>query len=437
MPEETDKNLAETLYKRGLELVVKNKTLSLLAKLYDISIQSLSTKELAEKIAQTIQTEFDFERVGIALYDPEHDTLSSLASAGSERFKEAQSAVGNSFVAESVASAAKDPFFSKAIADRAMSYQEIQSGGHVRSILAYPLIVNDQVTGIFSLALNRVINDLADYEKQSITNFVNVIAVALDRIRLYEELKKTNKDLEIANKWKESLIHAMNHQIKGYLGVARNVFAELLTPDYGRMPEQSQPLITHGFEEMGKGVEYVQGILKSLSAQNGMLTYEMKPMDLKVLISDLVSQQKEVAEKAGLSFESTIADGNYTISGDTTRLEEAFKNLITNAILYNNPNGSIAVTLSRTDQKVLFTVKDTGVGISKDDQERLFKPGGMGKDSIKHNANASGYGLAFVEPVIKEHQGKIWYETEVGKGTTFYVELSIIQPDAGGQAIAS
>lgn len=267
-----------------------------------------------------------------------------------------------------------------------------------------------------------------DYEAELRAANEEVYKHSLELARLKQALEVSNKDLEAANKWKESLIHAMNHQIKGYLGVARNVFAELLGTSYGQMPEQSKPLVTHGFEEMGKGVEYVQGILNSISAQNGMLLYEMKPVDLKALISDLVSKQKEDAEKAGLSFESTIADGDYTVSGDATKLEETFKNLIINAILYNNPNGSIAVTLSRIDQKILFVVKDTGIGISKADQERLFKPGGMGKDSIKHNTNASGYGLAFVEPVIKEHQGKIWYETEVGKGTTFFVELPVDRP---------
>lgn len=271
-----------------------------------------------------------------------------------------------------------------------------------------------------------------DYEAELRAANEEVYKHSLELVRLKQALEVANKDLEAANKWKESLIHAMNHQIKGYLGVARDIFAELLTTDYGQMPEQSKPPVTHGLEEMGKGVEYVQGILNSISAQSGMLLYDMKPVDLKSLISDLISQQKEVAEKASLSFESTIADGDYTISGDATKLEEMFKNLITNAILYNNPHGSITVTLSRTDQKVLFVVKDTGVGISKDDQERLFKPGGMGKDSIRHNANASGYGLAFVEPVIKEHQGKIWYETEVGKGTTFFVELPVSQSGTGG-----
>lgn len=242
------------------------------------------------------------------------------------------------------------------------------------------------------------------------------------------ELVRLKQALEIANKGQENLIHVMNHQIKGYLATARNIFAELSqSDDYGQMPEQSKPLLAKGFEEMGEGVEYIQAILKGASAHSGTLPYDMKKIDLKALVADLASKQKEIAEKAGLSFESNIADGDYAMTGDPSMLEEAFKNLITNAIKYNNPNGSVVVTLSRADGKILFEVKDTGKGISKDDEKNLFKPGGVGKDSIKYNVESSGFGLAFVKPVVEKHQGKVWYETEVGKGTTFFVELPIGQ----------
>ena len=97
-----------------------------------------------------------------------------------------------------------------------------------------------------------------------------------------------------------------------------------------------------------------------------------------------------------------------------------------NAIKYNNPNGSVAVTLSRTNQKILFMVKDTGKGIPKDDEPRLYKPGGMGKDSMKYNTDAAGFGLAFVKPVIEKHGGKIWHESNSPEnGTTFFVELPV------------
>lgn len=256
---------------------------------------------------------------------------------------------------------------------------------------------------------------------------VNLIRSVKKEIEQREELEISNKSLEVANRGQESLIHAMNHQIKGFITTAKNIFSVLGSNDYGQMPEASKPLLSHGFEEMNRAVEYVQGLLRSNSAHSGVLPFDMKSFDLKPVVADLLSKQKEVALKKGLSFTSTIADGDYAMTGDATMLEETFKNLITNAILYNNPHGSVAVSLSHTDTKILFAVKDTGVGISKDDEKNLFKPGGMGKDSIKHNADASGYGLVFVEPVIKKHQGKIWYETEVGKGTTFFVELPVKQ----------
>lgn len=242
-----------------------------------------------------------------------------------------------------------------------------------------------------------------------------------------ERIQKLVEELEATNKGQENLIHIMNHQIKGYLGTARNIFAELSqSNDYGTMPEPSKPLLAKGFEEMTAGVDYVQQILKGASARSGTLSYTMLPLDLKPLVSKLLDKQKEVAEKNGLSFESIIADGNYDIVGDATMLEEAFKNLITNAVKYNNPKGSIAVTLSRTGEKILFAVKDTGRGISKEDEPQLFKPGGVGKDSIKYNIESSGFGLAFVKPVAEKHGGKVWFvSNSPEKGTTFFVELPV------------
>jgi two-component system phosphate regulon sensor histidine kinase PhoR len=233
--------------------------------------------------------------------------------------------------------------------------------------------------------------------------------------------------LEVANAGQENLIHIMNHQIKGYLGTARSIFAELSQGnDYGEMPEASKPLLSKGLDEMAAGVDYVQGILRSDSAQSGAMPYTFAAIDLKNIVSDLVSKQKEIAEKAGLSFESKIDDGDYTMQGDATMLEEAFKNLITNAIKYNNPNGNVTVALSRSNGKFLFSVKDTGLGISADDAKRFFTPGGVGKNSIHYNVEASGFGLSFVKPVVEKHNGKVWYISNAPeKGSTFFIELPV------------
>jgi len=235
-----------------------------------------------------------------------------------------------------------------------------------------------------------------------------------------------SKEVEKLNEQQKSLMHTMNHQIKNFIGKARSIFAELLTSDYGVLPETAKPLLKEGFEQSTKGVEYVQGILRGASAITGVLPYDMKPMDARQVAEAVIAQEKPTAEEKGLSFESSIADGDYHITGDAVQLGEVFKNLIMNAVKYNVPNGGVKVDLKRENGKIIFSVKDTGVGVSDEDKPRLFTFGGMGKDSIKLNVEAAGFGLAFVKGVAEAHKGIAGYRpNDSGKGSTFFVELPV------------
>ncbi len=244
---------------------------------------------------------------------------------------------------------------------------------------------------------------------------------------LAQELDRSAHALQVANDGQENLIHVMNHQIKGYLGTIRNIFAELLqTDDYGIMPEASKPLLEKGLEDTAAGVDYVMSILKGTSAANGTLPYDMKSVDIRALVLNLLPKEQEIAREAGFSFESTVTQGDFNTVGDSVQLEEAFKNLITNAIKYNTPHGDINVGLLRRDAKIVFSVKDTGIGISDDDKPRMFTPGGRGKDSLKYNIETSGFGLAFVKGVVEAHKGSVFYRSNSPeKGTTFFVELPV------------
>lgn len=243
------------------------------------------------------------------------------------------------------------------------------------------------------------------------------------------KIEKLAGELEAANKGQENLIHVMNHQVKGKFGNNRIVFNEILhNPDFGPLPDEVKKLLQQGFDDSTAGIDYVQNILKGASAQSGTLPYSMSPMDLKPLVLDLTTREEVIAEKQGLSLNTDISEGDYRINGDASQLREAFRNLIENAIKYNNPNGKIMVTLSRTGQKIIFAVKDTGRGIAKDDEAKLFTPGGVGKDSMKYNVESSGFGLAFVKPVVEKHKGRVWYKSNSPeKGTTFFVELPVTQ----------
>jgi transcriptional regulator with GAF, ATPase, and Fis domain len=254
MDEDHLKSVTESLYKQNLELAIKNKTLSLLSKLYELSILALKSQELAGKIDDAIKTDFSFELVGILLYDQTKDTLTPLDFSQSERLYSAELLSKTYLESVSIPKLSENPLFKTVLQDKQMAhtedlyqiwdslipkemYEKIRLEGHVKSSILYPLIIEDKVIGVLLLSLNRLYGDLIEYEKESIRLFINVIAVALDKALLYEKLAETNDKLKEANQGQASLMHFMNHQVKGRFGNAKNIFAELLTDDYGVIPE--------------------------------------------------------------------------------------------------------------------------------------------------------------------------------------------------------
>lgn len=239
-----------------------------------------------------------------------------------------------------------------------------------------------------------------------------------------ERIEMLNVDLERANEGQTNLIHIINHQIKGYLAKSRNIFSELLgNKTYGPIPEQTVPMIEEGFKSLTEGVDYVQRILTSSNAERGTLTYNMAPLDFKTLVTEAIEKQTESAEKKGLKLESDLSDGEYQINGDGSQLKEAVRNLIDNSIIYTK-EGSVKVSLENKGSRIIMKVVDTGIGLTDDDKRRLFTKGGRGKDSIRMNANSSGFGLAFVKGVIEAHKGSVKAESAgPGHGSTFTVEL--------------
>lgn len=287
-------------------------------------------------------------------------------------------------------------------------------------VLGAQILVTSIGSLIFALLFIRQI------EYVRIVVVVTVIChliLSIFHIKSVKKIDKLASDLKISNAGQANLMHIMNHQIKGRLGNSKNIFAELMTSDYGVIPESAKFLLVKGLEETTEGVEYVQNILKGTSAESGKLPYDMHQINVKEVVESAISKKKEAAEKKGLALEIDIKEGAYDITGDKVQLEESFRNLIDNSINYTE-KGSINVSLEQKGNKILYAVKDTGVGLSPDDKLQLFKAGGRGKDSIKININSTGYGLAFVKGVVTAHKGRVWAESQgTNKGSQFYIEL--------------
>ena len=124
--------------------------------------------------------------------------------------------------------------------------------------------------------------------------------------------------------------------------------------------------------------------------------------------------------------ELIASDSAFMVNGDEMKLrEQVMRNLVDNAIKYT-PTGSVRVLVTSTDDRAVFSVQDSGIGISEEDLSRLFTPGGKGSHSSDVNAESTGYGLFIAKQIVEAHGGRIWVESRgTGAGSQFFVELPL------------
>jgi signal transduction histidine kinase len=377
--------------------------------------------------------------VAIYTFDSSTDSFTPLQLSRSERLEKVVAGIDYPFKQHEIPHASENTFLkpilqmnenhTEHLADlwgRVISEEKLATvteSSHIRTLLAYPLIIDQKVSGMLVLCFNREYGDLSQYEKDSLASLVDVTAVAFDRARLYQELEKLNGDLTDSNKQQVTLIHFITHQLKGFVAKSRNIFSMIQEGDYGEVPESMKPIVAEGFASSTKGAQTIQEILNAANIKSGQVAYSNAAFDFKASMNAIVASLKPNADAKGVALTIAEPDTEVMFTGDQMQMENAIKNLIDNSIKYT-PQGSITVTLTKDAGTIRLVTEDTGVGITPEDMARLFTEGGHGAESQKVNVDSTGFGLYIVKNIVEGHKGKVWAESEgAGKGSKFIVEL--------------
>ena len=250
-------------------------------------------------------------------------------------------------------------------------------------------------------------------------------------VRQRQLIQKQEEELEVMNAQQVNLLHFISHEIKGYLTKSEAAFAAITEGDYGVISDQLKTMSGAALTDVRKGVSTVMDILDASNLKKGTVAFKKAPFDFRRAVETIITEQQVPAKEKNLVIEVQIADGEYRMEGDEEKVREhVIRNLIDNAIRYT-PAGSIRVELSNDGpstelgvNKIHFSVKDSGVGITPEDMSHLFTEGGHGKDSLKVNVHSTGYGLFIAKQIVEASGGTIRAESEgAGKGSRFIVEL--------------
>lgn len=250
--------------------------------------------------------------------------------------------------------------------------------------------------------------------------FVFVIFIGIFLIKSVKKEVALREEVEQLAGRLKSVNRIMSHDIKNVLGKDKDMFGMLLDGSFGALSDQARPFLQQAHDDTKKLIRSVIVILES----GHELVLKPEPFDFKEAVLEVVRDVESEATTKGLTLTTNISEeGDYMLVGDRVQLvTHVLKNLVENAVNYTL-TGGVTVGLSKKEKSILFSVKDTGVGISDEDKPNMFKEGSHGKDSLKMNVHSTGYGLFSVKKIVDAHNGKVWFETAPGKGTTFFVEL--------------
>ncbi len=152
---------------------------------------------------------------------------------------------------------------------------------------------------------------------------------------------------------------------------------------------------------------------------------DLQEVDIHALLEGVLMMADQLVEmKGGISLEEDIPENLPTIEGDPTRLSQALLNYIHNAVKFTD-NGTVTVRVEREADRVLFEVRDTGIGIAEEDQEKIFEPFETVLEDKDDPRLGMGLGLKIVEHIIDLHDGETWFESKKGKGSSFFFTVPL------------
>lgn len=243
-----------------------------------------------------------------------------------------------------------------------------------------------------------------------------------------ESLEAANEQLKSLDKLKSEFISLASHQLRSPLTVIKGYASTLADGVVGEMNPKQTEIVRHIYTSAQGLASVVEDFLSVTKIEQGGLKYVFEPVDVRELVEDLASDMKIVAEDKHLAFTVSIDRTEmFMVNADALKLKQVFLNMIDNSIKYTK-EGSITVSLVKDEggKKIVFSVKDTGVGVTEETRKKLFTKFARGEAGIL-NSGGSGLGLYLSQEIVSAHHGEINVESEgEGKGACF----SVILPSA-------
>jgi signal transduction histidine kinase len=290
-----------------------------------------------------------------------------------------------------------------------------------RTVLVTPLMRAGAPMGVILIRRTEV-RPFSDTQIKLLETFADQAMIAIENVRLFQEIQEKNQQLEAVSRHKSQFVASVSHELRTPLNAIIGFSDVLLDPSLQVSDEQQSRFLTHILNSGKHLLGLINEILDLSKVEAGHLKLELEKTAINDVLHAAVNTLKPLAAKKAIDVGIEGDGKTLQVSMDSARIRQVVLNLVANSIKFTPEGGRIWLRAEPLDGSVRVTVEDTGPGIPPDDYERIFLEFEQARTG-KSKPEGTGLGLALAKKFVEMHGGKIWVESEVGKGSRFYFSL--------------
>jgi signal transduction histidine kinase len=261
--------------------------------------------------------------------------------------------------------------------------------------------------------------------KVTVSKAMNHFDLVAENKKLVGELEEKNRHLKVVLEKQTEFTSTVSHELRTPLASMKSSMDILLSETPGKLTDDQKDIVSISKESTDRLKRLINDILDYSKMESGKVSLKLESADINTIIKQVIKTQESVVESKRLGLKCELDNNLTDIKVDKDKINQVLTNLINNAMKFTEKGGIIVTSKNCEDKNHLeICVKDTGSGISEEDKNKLFEAFQQLGDSTQQ-VGGTGLGLAICKEIVNLHGGKIWVESELGQGSSFYFIIPI------------
>ena len=305
--------------------------------------------------------------------------------------------------------------------DAEYKWQEARRLGGYRTVLGVPMLREGVTIGVVTLSRAEV-RPFSDKEIELVSTFADQAAIAIENVRLFDEIQDKSRQLAEASQHKSQFLANMSHELRTPLNAILG-YTELIADGVYGPPSEKMIDVLKRLEGNGRHLlGLINDVLDLSKIEAGQLNLSLADYSLKDVVQSVHSAVEALAKEKQIVLKVEVPPHLPAARGDERKLTQVLLNLVGNAIKFTD-TGEVAIKASAANGSFTVAVRDTGPGIAEAEQAKIFEEFQQADSSITKKKGGTGLGLAIAKRIVELHGGRIWVESSPGQGSTFSFTL--------------